>query len=185
VPDRKREILNAAARLISERGYVGVSMANIGAEVGIAASAIYWHFENKQALLVQLFDQSLQSLLADQERAIQTASDAIDALREIVRLQVEFVVDEREFARVYYAEMHNLAEADARRLRRKQRTYVQRCTVLLRETRPELADEAAEALVHAAIGAVQASLVARIKLPKQESKDLLAGAAVRVLGLAA
>ena len=75
------------------------------------------------------------------------------------------MVEEREFARVYYAEMRNLPPADVRRLRTKQRRYVERWAALLKATRPELEDAAAEALVHAAIGAIQASLVARMKLP--------------------
>ena len=183
-PNRKHAILTAAAGLISQRGYAGVSMADIGAEVGIAASAIYWHFQNKQELLVQLFDQSLDSLLADQTSAIEERGGGADALRETVRLQVEFVVEEREFARVYYAEMRNLAPADVRRLRTKQRKYVERWAALLKEARPELDDPTAEALVHAAIGAIQASLVARMRLSKPQLKAMLTTVALRVCGVA-
>jgi AcrR family transcriptional regulator len=160
-------------------------MADIGAEVGIAASAIYWHFPGKQELLVQLFDQCLDRLLAEQVAAIRSLGGGIAALQETVRLQVEFVVEEREFARVYYAEMRHLPDADIRRLRRKQRTYVENWGRLLRSTRPELAEAEADALVHAAIGAVQASLVARMALGRVDLKALLSEAAMRVLGVRA
>jgi AcrR family transcriptional regulator len=184
-PNRKEAILAAAAGLIAKSGYAGVSMADIGAEVGIAASAIYWHFPGKQELLVQLFDLCLDRLLAEQVAAIHSLGEGVGALQETVRLQVEFVVEEREFARVYYAEMRNLPDADIRRLRRKQRTYVDNWARLLRSTRPELNEAAADALVHVTIGAVQASLVAHLALGKPELKALLTEAAFRVLGVGA
>jgi AcrR family transcriptional regulator len=184
-PNRKEAILAAAAGLIAKSGYAGVSMADIGAEVGIAASAIYWHFAGKQELLVQLFDHCLDRLLAQQVAAIESQGGGIGALQETVRLQVEFVVEEREFARVYYAEMRNLTDTDIRRLRRKQRTYVENWARLLRSTRPELSEAEADALVHVTIGAVQASLVTRMALGKPELKALLSEAAFRVLGAGA
>lgn len=79
-------------------------MAEIGAEVEIRASAIYWHFPSEQALLVALFDGSLDRLLDEQREAVAQQGSTSAALQGIVRLQVDFVVDQRTFARVYYRE---------------------------------------------------------------------------------
>src|SRR5699024_6463224 len=51
-PHRKRAILSSAARLVADRGYAGVTMADIGTDIGITASALYWHYSSKQTLLV-------------------------------------------------------------------------------------------------------------------------------------
>jgi AcrR family transcriptional regulator len=42
--DRAEQILEAATRLFSERGYHDVSVQDIGDEVGLDASSLYFHF---------------------------------------------------------------------------------------------------------------------------------------------
>jgi AcrR family transcriptional regulator len=184
-PNRKQSILDAAAVLVSRRGYAGVSMAEIGAEVGIAASAIYWHFPSKQDLLVALFDQCLDRLRSEQDAALERLGPTWEALTEIARLQIAFAVRERDFARVYYGEADNLPEADRRSLRAKQRAYVAAWAGLLRTLRPELDVSRAESIVHATIGAVQSCLVHRSPLPRAEVEALLLSIALAVLGVAA
>lgn len=52
----KEKILNAALTLFSEKGYNAVSVRHIAAEVGIKASSLYNHFENKQDILHELVE---------------------------------------------------------------------------------------------------------------------------------
>lgn len=52
--DRRRQLLDAAARLIAERGFVGVRLEDLGSAVGISGPAVYRHFPNKDAVLVEL-----------------------------------------------------------------------------------------------------------------------------------
>lgn len=181
-PQRKQKILGAAAKLVAQRGYAGVTMADIGAEVGIAASAIYWHFPGKQQLLVALFDDCLDRLLREQKQAIDRLGLTREALAAVVRLQVEFVVDQRSFAKVYYRESAHLPPTELTRLRAKQRTYVREWTTLLCNVRGLRAHEA-EDLVHAAIGAIQSSLVHRSHLGHDELHTLLVDVALRVQSL--
>jgi AcrR family transcriptional regulator len=182
-PNRKQAILDAAAVLVSRRGYAGVSMAEIGAEVGIAASAIYWHFPGKQDLLVALFDQCLDRLRSEQDASLERLGPTWEALTEVARLQIAFAVRERDFARVYYGEADNLPEADRRRLRAKQRAYVDAWAGLLRRLRPELDEHRAESIVHATIGAIQSCLVHRSPLSRAAVEALLLSIAVEVLGV--
>jgi AcrR family transcriptional regulator len=53
--DRAEQILEAATRLFSERGYHDVSVQDIGDEVGLDASSLYFHFPSKGALLAAVF----------------------------------------------------------------------------------------------------------------------------------
>jgi AcrR family transcriptional regulator len=180
-PNRRQAIVDAAAELLAERGYSGVSMAEIGAKVGIAASAIYWHFPGKQDLLVEVFDQCLDRLRAEQAGAVERLGRTRAALEEISRLQVEFVVRQRSFARVYYQEAGGLPASDLARLRGKQRSYVDTWADLLLTLRPDLGPVGAECLVHAAIGAVQSALVYGSALPPEALAEALTSIALRVL----
>lgn len=156
-------------------------MAEIGAEVGIAASAIYWHFPSKQDLLVAVFDECLDRLRAEQADALAERGYSWEALSEITRRQITFVVNERAFARVYYREAAHLAEADLVRLRAKQRSYVDNWANLLRRVRPELSRAQSVSIVHAVIGTIQSCLVYRSRLASAELRGLLESAALQVL----
>lgn len=47
---RREQVLEAAARSFGRRGYAGVSMRELAAELGITAGALYKHFPSKLAL---------------------------------------------------------------------------------------------------------------------------------------
>lgn len=183
-PERKERILAAAADLVARNGYHAVSMADIGAAAGITGSGIYRHFDGKSAVLVALFDRVIDGLLRDERRIVeQEVTDLGTALRRLIDGQVEFVVADRELAQVYHREINNLPEADRRRLRRKQRLYLEEWVHLLAELRTDLGDTEARVVVHAAIGAIQSTLFHDTNLPEATLRDLLAGAARQVLGL--
>ncbi|MCW2500432.1 MAG: TetR family transcriptional regulator [Frankiales bacterium] len=184
-PARKQRILSAAADLIARDGYHTVSMSDIGAASGVTGSAIYRHFPSKSALLVALFDRAIDALLAAAEHTADNAPDLDLALDVMVREQVEFVVAQRAVAQVYHREVHSLPVEDSRRLRRKQRAYVEVWVRLLGDLRPELTKQHARALVHAAIGAIQSTLFASDALEGDPLRGLLHRSARAVLRVTA
>ena len=52
--DRRSKLLAAAERQIAERGYHAVRLEDIGSAAGVSGPAIYRHFPNKEAMLVEL-----------------------------------------------------------------------------------------------------------------------------------
>jgi len=57
--ERSRErILDAAERLLSERGFSGTGIAAISRESGLPASSIYWFFANKQDLTAAVIERA-------------------------------------------------------------------------------------------------------------------------------
>jgi AcrR family transcriptional regulator len=182
-PERKERILAAAADLVARNGYHAVSMAEIGAAAGITGSGIYRHFASKSALLVALFDRVIDRLLEEEQSIVGEESDLCAALRRLLAGQVEFVVADREVLVVYHREINNLPEEDRRRLRRKQRLYVEEWVHLLNELRPELTDTDARVIVHAAIGAIQSTLFHNSGLGGEQLRQLLTDAAWAVLGV--
>ena len=179
-PQRKQKILASAADLVARQGYHAASMADIGSAAGVTGSAIYRHFDSKSAVLVALFDRVIDRLRRDQRRILRGTPDPKSALARLVHVQVEFVVANRELARVYIREINNLPDADRRRLRRKQRLYVEEWVTLVLLQR-EMSNDAARAIVHAAIGAIQSALLYTSGLPESELRQVLRGAAGAVL----
>jgi AcrR family transcriptional regulator len=182
-PARKDRILEASAGLLARRGYHAVSMAEIGAEAGITGSGIYRHFDSKSAILVALFERVIDRLLRDEQGIVEGETDLARALDLLIEGQVEFVVGDRAIAQVYHHEIANLPDEDRRRLRRKQRLYLEEWVHLMREMRPGLDDAYARTLVHAAIGALQSTLFHNIGLPEDRLRVALADSARAVLSV--
>jgi AcrR family transcriptional regulator len=180
-PARKERILTAAAELVARNGFHAVSMADIGNFAGITGPAIYRHFASKSAILVALFDRTIDELLADEAHTLTTHADHEARLDALIAAQVRFVVRDRAIAQVYHHEIRNLPAEDQSRLRRKQRLYVEEWVHVVRELRPGLDDATARALVHAAIGAVQSSLFHNVGLTNEREFQLLTEAARSVL----
>ena len=182
-PERKSRILAAAADLVARKGFHTVSIAEIGAAAGITGSGVYRHFDSKSAVLVALFDRVIDELLRDEQQILETTSDLGRALDLLIAGQVEFVVGDRELAQVYHNEINNLPEEDRRRLRRKQRLYLEEWVHLVNELREDLSDTDARAIVHAAIGAIQSPLFHNTGLAEGRLRELLTEAARRILGI--
>lgn len=180
-PERKEKILDAAVTLVAKKGYHAVSLAEIGAEAGIVGSGIYRHFENKAAILVELFERVIDHLLSEQEAAADSDEDLRKVFAKLIADQVEFVVGSRDIAVVYHHEISNLPEADRRRLRRKQRVYLEGWVHLLQELRDGMDDATARTIVHAAIGAIQSTLFHNVGLPDDRMRAVLTNAATAVL----
>jgi TetR/AcrR family transcriptional regulator, tetracycline repressor protein len=53
----REQILKAAVDLMDEVGLAGLSLRRLAKQLGVAAPALYWHFQNKQELLDQMAEQ--------------------------------------------------------------------------------------------------------------------------------
>ena len=170
---RRKELISVAANLFASRGYYSVTVDDIGDAVGLTGPALYRHFSSKEALLVAVFDQVIEQLTNRLRELLAEAPDPATALRAIVRLHVEFAIEQRENVAVWRQEFQNLPEPDRWRLRRAQRLYVEEWVHLVHELRPEFSDTEVRTAVHAAMGLLQS--------PSDFQSGLAAEAAVNLL----
>lgn len=182
-PRRKDRILIAAADLLAHNGFHSVSIAQIGAAAGITGSGVYRHFPSKSAVLVALFDRAIDDLLRSEQEILSDTADLAQALDRLIAGQVDFTVGDRELAQVYYTEVNNLPEEDRRRLRRKQRLYLEEWVHLVDELRSDLTDAESRVIVHAAVGAIQSPLFHNTGLAEQRLRMLLTDSARAIVGL--
>jgi AcrR family transcriptional regulator len=180
-PKRRQRILTEAAELVAERGYHEVGMADIGAAAGITGSAVYRHFQGKSAVLVAMFDRVIDELSREASDLVRSDSEPLVTLRGLIQTQVRFVLTERTLAQVYHNEITNLPEEDRRRLRRKQRLYIEEWVHVLTQLRPDLSDAMARALVHASVGAIQSVLFFQSGLAEDQLADLMSAVAEAAL----
>lgn len=75
VSERYREILEAAAALFAERGYLATSVRDIGERVGLLGGSLYHHIKSKDALFIAIHDAALQAAGELIEQEIAAATD--------------------------------------------------------------------------------------------------------------
>jgi TetR/AcrR family transcriptional regulator of autoinduction and epiphytic fitness len=80
---REDAILDAANRLLGEKGYDLMSLDDIAAEVGIAKGSVYKHFPSKEALAAATMTRLLNRTV-EEARGLPTAAPAIDRLRALL-----------------------------------------------------------------------------------------------------
>ena len=61
----RRQLLRAAQELVAEKGFAGVSVADIADRAGLSTGAIYSNFRSKEALLLELIEQRSNELMGD------------------------------------------------------------------------------------------------------------------------
>ncbi len=84
--ERKDQILEAATRVFTQRGFDEARMDDIVAEAGLSKGALYWYFESKEALITAIVDRVFDWESAHMREIIasdETAPRKIEALIEI------------------------------------------------------------------------------------------------------
>lgn len=102
--DTRGQIVDAALRLFSERGYARTTVRDIAREVGITDAAIYYHFASKRDLLKALFEEKgIAPALQELER-LSTDVPVSEALLGIARGVMSLMRASRDFLRLLHVE---------------------------------------------------------------------------------
>src|SRR3954471_14824092 len=150
--DRRSQLIAAAERLVAERGYLAVRLEDIGAAAGVSGPAIYRHFPNKEALLVELLVGISTRLLAGAADVVADADAPADALDGLVDFHLDFVFTEPDLIRIQDRDLAQLPAAAMRQVRRAQRLYVEIWVDVLRRLSADLREDDARVVAHAAFG---------------------------------
>jgi hypothetical protein len=128
-------------------------------------------------VLVAMFDRVIDDLSRGAAEILSRGLEPAQTLRELIAAHVRITLEDRMLMRVYHNEIASLPADDNRRLRRKQRIYLEEWVHILDVLRPEADDAVLRALVHAGIGAVHSTLFYSSGLPADRLAKLMAAAA--------
>jgi AcrR family transcriptional regulator len=137
---RRDAILDKAARLYAEHGFLGASVAHLARECGMSKSLVYHYYPSKEDILFDVMHSHVRALLDAAERVAAGPGAAAEKLRTLTQ----------EFMRLYVgaASRHKVLLNELARLPPKQREVVvgiQRRLIeivegLLAGLRPDLAE---------------------------------------------
>ncbi len=151
-PSRREQILGVAAQLFAKHGFHGVSIADLGAAVGISGPALYRHFPGKDALLAEMLVGISEHLLAGGRERAAASNDPREVLAALVEFQAAFALREPELIVVQDRDLANLPPVARRQVRQLQRAYVEIWVDVLTRVHPGLPADSARVAAHGAFG---------------------------------
>lgn len=180
--DRRDQLLTAAARLLAMRGYARVRLEDLGSAVGISGPAIYRHFPNKEALLVDLLTDISRRLLEGGTAVVEAAATPPQALSGLIDFHLDFALSESDLIRVQDRDLDSLPESARRQVRQYQRRYVEAWVQMLCQVDPELDESDARIKAHAAFGLMNSTPYSAGRSAPAQTRAVLRQMVVAALG---
>lgn len=177
---RREQILSTAATLFAERGFHGVSVAELGAACGISGPALYRHFASKDSMLAEMLTSISDELLeVARERVAEAESDR-EALAALVDWHIDFALANKALIVVQDRDWASLPGDARETVRGTQNSYIGVWVAVLRRLYPGLETRQARAMAQATFGLLNSTPRAG-RLPEVELRELLRSMALAAL----
>lgn len=129
---RREELIAAAARIFSARGYEGASLREICAAAGILAGSMYHHFRSKEDLFVSVHAEGFRRLNQVVDRVLEGKTEPWARLEGAVGAHLAELVENTDVAAVTGASLfHREGSHLQRRLNRQREAYEDRFRKLI------------------------------------------------------
>lgn len=130
-------LLDAATALFIRQGIAKTTLNNIASEAGMTRGAIYWHFDNKEAVIQALWERNASTLhttFTNELRHLDLRNPAIH-FRSVIKKLLQSIVDQPEIGQVIRIVMHCVEFTD-------EQTALQRFLQSKRQELDDIMDDA-------------------------------------------
>jgi AcrR family transcriptional regulator len=107
---RRTQMVRAAARLFSERGYHGTSMQHLADALGLLRGSLYAHIGSKEELLFDVVDEGANRFLERAEAARNLRAPASERLKHLLIGHVETAIEHLDAGTVFLNEWRYLSK---------------------------------------------------------------------------
>ena len=178
--NRREQILAIAAELFAQKGFHGVSIAELGAACGFSGPALYRHFRSKDAVLAEMLVSISDELLTVGRQRVRDAESPQRALAGLIDWHVTFALEHQALIVVQDRDWSALPLEAREKVRETQRKYVEVWVKQLRAVHEDLSPKEARASVHATFGLLNSTPHSAFLEP-EEMRGLLSGMAQKAL----
>ncbi|MGC0273834.1 TetR/AcrR family transcriptional regulator [Pseudactinotalea sp. Z1739] len=154
---RRQQILDAAADLFARHGFHGVSINDIGRQVGTSGPALYRHFASKEAVLAELLIGISERILSVARERLSDVEPGRQALAVLVDWHVQIALDHPALITIQDRDLDSLAEEEQRNVRRLQRAYVEIWAGTILDAAPGVGEPTARSAAHAVLGLINST----------------------------
>ena len=115
--NRRDDLLRVCARLFREKGFDGTTIRDISGAAGMHSGSPFYHFPNKQEMLLAVMEQGLAEGLRRTEAVLEDRLAPEEKFRRLVRVHLGTILEEgNDFIPVMLYEWRSLTPANRRRV---------------------------------------------------------------------
>jgi AcrR family transcriptional regulator len=103
--EKKKQILAAAGRIFSDKGFHQAKMDEIALEAGVAKGTLYYNFSSKSTLFSATVTEGLNRIMTAVDRSMESDLPFPEHFHSIVATLIRLYVANREVTRIYANEM--------------------------------------------------------------------------------
>ena len=103
--EKYQAILRAAIKVFASRGFFQSKVADIAQAAGVADGTVYLYFKSKDDLLISIFNETMDDVIAKSRGELQKIEDPVERLRKIASLHLAWLGHDRQLAVVFQVEL--------------------------------------------------------------------------------
>lgn len=120
----REKILDTSRHLLYNDGHTSLSMRGIAKKVGVSATSIYLHFDNKDHLLHTLIEESVEALSVSIEERVNHNSDVLSQFEAIIQGYADFALSHPEkYQIIYMVRSEAMSRYPKEKFRKARRCY--------------------------------------------------------------
>ena len=100
----RESLIEAAEELLHTEGLPALSLRRVAREVGVAPSAVYNHFKNREALLVAVAADGYRQVAAMELAAYAESKDSAEVLKGLARQYLRFAAENPNLYRLMFSQ---------------------------------------------------------------------------------
>ncbi|HNW58625.1 MAG TPA: TetR/AcrR family transcriptional regulator [bacterium] len=104
-PGKRDRILKAAISVFAERGFYNAKMEDIAREAGVAVGTTYLYFENKDDLMISIFEEEMAPIITRMRELLAASQSAGEKIATFIRSHLTFVEQNPDMAHLLEVEM--------------------------------------------------------------------------------
>ena len=98
--ETRKKLLEAALEIMNEKPFSNVSMTEIAGKVGLSKGAIYWHFKNKNDVLLSVI-KNIHVGMAEDFSADSASLESIDDMRGYFKKKMQKPLQDGNFKKIH------------------------------------------------------------------------------------
>jgi TetR/AcrR family transcriptional regulator, cholesterol catabolism regulator len=129
---RREEILDKAARLFKQKGYVATTMREIAEQVGMEAASMYNHIRGKEELLEEICARVAETYVNQMNEIESSDLSPIHKLQALIRSHISITTKNIHWISVANNEWRHLPETSLKSFKKARDTYEDRLAEIIR-----------------------------------------------------
>lgn len=122
--DRREQILSAAAKLFSEKGFERSTFTDLAGRIGFTKAALYYYYRSKEQLLFELMQEALDRVASDLKEIVESNASGLDKLKDFLISHVRYFTNHPGENAVLANEIGSLNDEHRQIVTKSEREYV-------------------------------------------------------------